>query len=142
MLFKVYDVYVYGELDYNNMEKDVNPDPFKAILPPFKLIIEEPPWIVNNNAPSIDFLPRELFILEGTKETFLFGKAYDFEGNIVRLTSVSARSEQGNLLFDSWVSVRNSTTFEKIQVDFAVPKESGLTEEDIIIVTMDFIDDH
>lgn len=53
-------------------------------------------------------------MIEGSTETLLFGKPYDFEGNKVRLTSVGARSEQGNYLYDEWVTIRNSTTIEKV----------------------------
>lgn len=37
VLFKVYDVYVIGELYYYKMELDKNPTPFQVTLRSFKL---------------------------------------------------------------------------------------------------------
>ena len=48
-------------------------------------MIGEPYWLVFNTAPTVDWIPYELRMKNGTSHTIKFGQAYDFEANNVRL---------------------------------------------------------
>ena len=91
---KVYDFYIIGVLHDIVLGKSPESPP-DWVLPgiPFKIQVEKPDWMSFNTPPTVDWLPDEIEIKQGTEETIKFGQAFDFEDNKVRLEFVELKSD-------------------------------------------------
>ena len=85
-------------------------------------------------------MPTDIKLDAGEAHTFFFGKPFDFEGNEVALERVKAQSLQPTIEQpQNWISIRNDTIIEKVEVYFTVPEDAITQEVDIEFI---FKDDH
>ena len=96
---------------------------------------------MENTPPTVDFLPSDIRLDAGQTHTFKFGKPYDFEGNNVAVDGATCRSKKGaeSSNYDYWLTLRNSTVIEKVELVIDVPF-NAITEE--IEIAVMFKDDH
>ena len=132
---KVYDFYIIGVLHDIVLGKSPESPP-DWVLPgiPFKIQVEKPDWMSFNTPPTVDWLPDEIEMKQGTEETFKFGKAIDFEDNTVRLEFVELKSEGKG--YPDWLLVQNATDFAKCIIVVALPEDApGMTLKLVILIS-------
>ena len=119
------------------METDKTILPITLVASPFKMFINYSRKVLYNTAPTVDFLPERLSLIANQKRVINFGLPFDFEDNLVAVKSISSLSLEGNIVYDDWLTLRNSTIFSEVKLEIYVPEDAVSTEFNIVVVIGD-----